>query len=95
MLYFFSSFVDLIAEQAKLLNVILPDPDIKWNEERKHYDFGTINWDEFWNVVNGNGPCNKQRLDARKKAWEEGAWVREAAVAYAEKRNCRLQKEVA
>ncbi len=88
-------FVDMIAEQAKLLNMTLPDPDLKWNEERKHYDFGPINWDEFWSVVNGNGSCNKQRLDARKKAWNEGAWVRDAAVAYAEKRKDRPQKAVA
>jgi len=88
-------FVDMIAEQAKLLNMTLPDPDLKWNEERKHYDFGPINWDEFWSVVNGYGPCNKERLNARKKAWEEGAWVREAAVAHAEKRRDRLQKAVA
>jgi ring-1,2-phenylacetyl-CoA epoxidase subunit PaaA len=54
-------FVDMIAEQVKLLGMTLPDPDLKWNEERRHYDFGKINWDEFWNVVNGNGPCNKQR----------------------------------
>ena len=57
-----------------------PDPDLKWNEESKHYDFGEIDWNEFWNVVKGNGPCNKQRLEARRKAWDEGAWVREAAV---------------
>jgi ring-1,2-phenylacetyl-CoA epoxidase subunit PaaA len=82
-------FVDMIAEQVKLLGMKLPDPDLKWNEERKHYDFGKINWEEFWNVVSGNGPCNKQRLDARKKAWEEGAWVREAAKAHAEKRASR------
>jgi len=88
-------FVDMIAEQAKLLNMTLPDPNLRWNEERKHYDFGPINWDEFWSVVNGYGPCNKERLNARKKAWEEGAWVREAAVAHAEKRRDRLQKAVA
>ena len=88
-------FVDMIAEQAKVLGLTLPDPSLKWNEERKHYDFGTINWDEFWNVVNGNGPCNKQRLDARKKAWKDGAWVREAAKAYAEKRRCSHHLEVA
>ncbi len=82
-------FVDVCYEQAKVLNVTLPDPDIKWNEERGHYDFGEINWDEFWNVVKGNGPCNKQRLNARRKAWEDGAWVREAAVAYAEKKAAR------
>ena len=79
-------FVDMIAEQAKVLGIILPDPLLKWNEERQHYDFGPINWQEFWDVVNGNGPCNKERLDARRKAWEDGKWVRDAAVAYAEKR---------
>jgi len=52
---------------------------------KKHYDFGEINWDEFWNVVKGNGPCNKQRVDARRSAWENGEWVREAASAYAKK----------
>ncbi len=79
-------FVDVTTEQAKVLGLEMPDKDIKWNEERGHYDFGTINWDEFWNVVKGNGPCNKQRIDARKKAWEEGKWVRDAAMAHAEKR---------
>ena len=63
----------------------IPDPDIKWNEERQHYDYGQINWDEFWQVVKGNGPCNKDRMEARVKAWEDGAWVREAATAYASK----------
>ncbi|MGZ3957528.1 MAG: Phenylacetic acid catabolic protein, partial [Flavisolibacter sp.] len=82
-------FVDMIAEQAKLINVILPDPDLKWNAERNHYDFGKINWEEFWNVVSGNGPCNRQRLEARRKAWEEGAWVREAARVHAGKRAAR------
>ncbi len=86
-------FVDMIAEQAKVLDLVLPDPDLKWNEERQHYDFGKINWEEFWNVVNGNGPCNKQRLDARRKAWEDGAWVREAALAHAEKRKQRSLKQ--
>lgn len=83
------NFVDMIAEQVKVLGMKLPDPELKWNEERKHYDFGEINWDEFWNVVKGNGPCNKQRLDARKKAWENGEWVRKAADAYANKRKRR------
>ena len=73
----------------------LPDPDLKWNEEREHYDFGEINWEEFWNVVKGNGPCNKQRLDARRKAWEDGAWVREAARVHAEKRAVRTKQEAA
>ena len=84
------SFVDMITEQVKVLGMSLPDPDLKWNEERKHYDFGEINWEEFWNVVKGNGPCNKQRLDARKKAWEKGEWVREAAIVYAKKRKASL-----
>ena len=79
-------FVDMIAEQAKVLGMTLPDPDLKWNEERHHYDFGKIDWQEFWDVVNGNGPCNKERLDARRKAWAEGEWVRKAAQAHAEKR---------
>ena len=85
-------FVDMIAEQVKVLGMKLPDDLLKWNEERKHYDFGEINWDEFWQVVKGNGPCNRQRLEARRKAWEEGAWVREAAAAHAEKRKTRKEK---
>ena len=89
-------FIDVCAEQVKILNMTLPDPALKWNEERGHYDFGAINWDEFWQVVNGDGPCNKERLAARVKAHEDGAWVREAAAAYAEKRNRRAeQKKVA
>jgi ring-1,2-phenylacetyl-CoA epoxidase subunit PaaA len=84
-------FVDMIAEQVKLLGMTLPDPYLKWNEEKKQYDFGKINWEEFWNVVNGNGPCNRERLEARRKAWEEGAWVREAAQAHAEKRASKSQ----
>jgi ring-1,2-phenylacetyl-CoA epoxidase subunit PaaA len=67
-------FVDMIAEQVKLLGMQLPDPALKWNAARNHYDFGEINWEEFWQVVKGNGPCNKERLEARKKAWEEGQW---------------------
>lgn len=85
-------FVDVTVEQANILGLTIPDPDLKWNEERGHYDFGVINWDEFWNVVKGNGPCNKERLEARKTAWEKGAWVREAALAYAEKKQARLAK---
>ena len=82
-------FVDMCAEQVKILGMILPDDKLKWNEERKRYDFGEIDWNEFWNVVKGNGPCNKERLDARRKAWDEGAWVREAAAAYSAKRNAK------
>jgi ring-1,2-phenylacetyl-CoA epoxidase subunit PaaA len=88
-------FVDICAEQIKILNLTIPDPDLKWNEERGHYDFGAINWDEFWQVIAGNGPCNKQRLDARKKAWEEGKWVRDAASAYAAKSAARKEVKVA
>jgi len=83
-------FVDICTEQAKILGLTIPDPDLKWNEEKKHYDFGEINWDEFWKVVNGDGPCNKERMEARIKAHEDGAWVREAAIAYSEKKK---QKE--
>lgn len=86
-------FVDMIAEQVKVLNMTLPDPHLKWNEQTNHYDFGEINWTEFWNVVKGNGPCNKQRLDARRKAWDEGAWVREAASAHAAKRKARMEEK--
>jgi ring-1,2-phenylacetyl-CoA epoxidase subunit PaaA len=84
-------FVDVTVEQARILGLTIPDKNLKWNEERGHYDFGEINWDEFWNVVKGNGPCNKERLETRKKAWEEGEWVREAAQAYAEKRKSRKE----
>ena len=80
------SFVDATVPQAEILGLTIPDPNLKWNEETGHYDFSPINWDEFWQVVNGNGPCNKERIEARKKAKEEGMWVREAAMAYAEKR---------
>jgi ring-1,2-phenylacetyl-CoA epoxidase subunit PaaA len=88
-------FVDMIAEQVKVLNMTLPDAHLKWNEQTNRYDFGEINWTEFWNVVKGNGPCNKQRLDARRKAWDEGAWVREAASVHAAKRKMREEKQIA
>jgi len=88
-------FVDMIAEQVKVLGMTLPDPDLKWNEERKHYDFGEINWEEFWNVVKGNGPCNKDRLNTRRTAYENGAWVREAAFAYSEKKTKAENTKVA
>jgi len=78
-------FVDMCAEQVKILSMTIPDPDLKWNETKQHYDFGAIDWEEFKNVINGNGPCNKERMAARIKAHEEGAWVREAAIAYAKK----------
>jgi ring-1,2-phenylacetyl-CoA epoxidase subunit PaaA len=79
-------FVDMSVPQAEALGVTLPDPGLRWNAEREHYDFGAIDWEEFWRVVGGDGPCNKQRIAHRRKAHEEGAWVREAATAYAESR---------
>jgi ring-1,2-phenylacetyl-CoA epoxidase subunit PaaA len=82
-------FVDITTPQAEYLGLTIPDPDLTYNNETGHYDFGPIDWDEFWNVVKGNGPCNHERLKARRKAHEEGAWVREAAMAHAEKRSER------
>lgn len=78
-------FIDQTVPQAELIGLTIPDPDLKWNEEKQGYDFGEIDWDEFWQVVKGHGPCNKERMKARVGAWEEGAWVREAAMTYAEK----------
>ncbi|MEY4729644.1 MAG: 1,2-phenylacetyl-CoA epoxidase subunit [Pseudomonadota bacterium] len=79
-------FIDQTVPQAEYLGLTFPDPDLKWNEARGHFDIGKINWDEFWNVVKGNGPCNKERLEARKQAYEKGEWVRDAAMAHAEKK---------
>ncbi|MEM0938330.1 MAG: 1,2-phenylacetyl-CoA epoxidase subunit PaaA [Bacteroidota bacterium] len=79
-------FVDVTKPQADLLGLTIPDPDLTFNKETGHYNFGKINWEEFFNVIKGNGPCNKQRIDARRKAYENGAWVREAAAAHAEKK---------
>ena len=87
-------FIDITVPQAEFLGLRVPDPDLKWNEERGHYDFGEIDWEEFWQVVKGNGPCNKERLDARRSAYEGGAWVREAAMAYAEKQEQKKLAEV-
>ena len=78
-------FVDATVEQAKVLGVTPPDPNLKWNAEREHWDFGAIDWAEFWNVVQGHGPCNRERLAARVKAADDGAWVRDAAMAFAAK----------
>ncbi|QTN38332.1 1,2-phenylacetyl-CoA epoxidase subunit A [Cryomorphaceae bacterium] len=82
-------FVDKTVPQAEFIGLRVPDDELKWNEERGHYDFGPIDWEEFYNVIQGNGPCNKERVAARLKAKEEGLWVREAANAYAEKRRQR------
>jgi ring-1,2-phenylacetyl-CoA epoxidase subunit PaaA len=78
-------FVDACVDQAQVLGVTLPDPELQWNEARGHWDFGAIDWDEFWRVVGGDGPCNRERLAARVGAWDEGAWVREAALAHQRK----------
>jgi ring-1,2-phenylacetyl-CoA epoxidase subunit PaaA len=88
-------FVDMTIPQAEILGLTIPDPLLKMNEETGHYDYGPINWDEFWQVVNGHGPCNKERLAARIKAHEDGSWIREAAVAYAEKQKNVLKMSVA
>ena len=72
--------------QARAINVSLPDPDLRYNAESEHWDFGAIDWDEFYQVIKGNGPCNRERLEARQRAHDEGAWVRDAAAAFARKR---------
>ena len=86
-------FVDMSVPQADKLGVTLPDPGLRWNEERGHYDFGAVDWSEFKAVIAGNGPCNAQRLARRAAAHEEGAWVREAALAHARKH--QSEREVA
>jgi ring-1,2-phenylacetyl-CoA epoxidase subunit PaaA len=88
-------FIDATVPQAKVLGVTLPDPDLKWNEERQHYDHGEIDWDEFWATVNGNGPCNRERLATRVKAHNDGQWVRDAAIAYSLKQQAKASKEAA
>jgi ring-1,2-phenylacetyl-CoA epoxidase subunit PaaA len=75
--------------QAQLLGVTVPDPDLKFDDSTGHWTFGPIDWTEFWNVVNGHGACNRERLAARVKAWEDGGWVREAALAHADKQRRR------
>jgi ring-1,2-phenylacetyl-CoA epoxidase subunit PaaA len=79
-------FIDQTVPQAELIGLTIPDPELKWNEEKGGYDSGEIDWDEFWQVVKGHGPCNKERMKARVSAWENGEWVRDAALAHAEKR---------
>ena len=82
-------FVDQTAPQAEFLGLKIPDPELAWNEERNHYDFAQPDWDEFYNVLRGNGPCNTERLEARRKAWDDGAWVRDAMLAHARKKAAR------
>ena len=79
-------FVDQTVPQAEYLGMTVPDPDLKWNDEKGGYDFTGPNWDEFFDVLRGNGPCNKERLAARNKAWNDGAWVRDGLMAHAEKK---------
>jgi ring-1,2-phenylacetyl-CoA epoxidase subunit PaaA len=82
-------FIDATVPQAHYLGLEIPDPDLTWNEEKGGYDHGEIDWDEFWRVVGGGGVMNRDRVRDRKAAWDEGAWVREAALAHAEKRRAR------
>ncbi len=87
-------FIDKTVQQAEVIGLTIPDPDLKWNEKRQHYDFGKINWEEFNNVLNGNGPCNKQRMANHIQAHQNGTWVREAALAYAEKQKSTRIKTI-
>ncbi|MCB0346136.1 MAG: 1,2-phenylacetyl-CoA epoxidase subunit A [Bdellovibrionales bacterium] len=87
-------WIDMTVPQALQMGLTLPDPDLKYNEQTEHWEIGPINWEEFYQVINGNGPCNRERLAARNKAFDDGAWVREAALAYAEKQRSK-QKEAA
>ena len=82
-------FVDQTVPQADYLGLTVPDPNLVWNEETGHYDFSEPDWDEFYNVLKGNGPCNTDRLAARNKAWDDGAWVREGMLAHAAKKHAR------
>lgn len=86
-------FIDQTVPQADILGLRVPDEDLKLNDDTGHYEFGEINWDEFWQVVKGHGPCNKERIKARTDAWEGGEWVRDAAMAHAEKQAERREKE--
>ena len=86
-------FVDMTVPQAEALGVTLPDPELAWNEERGAHDFGSPDWDEFMQVVKGNGPCNTQRIAHRRRAHEDGAWVREAAMAFARRSAARARRQ--
>jgi ring-1,2-phenylacetyl-CoA epoxidase subunit PaaA len=85
-------FVDATVPQAEFLGLTIPDPDLTWNEERGSYDFGAINWDEFWAVIKDGGQCGKDRIRTRKAAHKEGEWVRAAASAYAHKQKTRSEQ---
>jgi ring-1,2-phenylacetyl-CoA epoxidase subunit PaaA len=82
-------FVDATVPQGHFLGLTFPDPKLRFNEETQHWEFGEIDWEEFRQVLAGNGPCNRERMEARRKAHAEGAWVREAALAHAAKRKAR------
>jgi ring-1,2-phenylacetyl-CoA epoxidase subunit PaaA len=84
-------FVDITVPQAKFLGLTVPDPEVVWNEAKGGYDFGEVDWDEFYAVVRGEGPVAKERMKARRDAWEDGAWVRDAAAAYEAKRSQRAE----
>ena len=86
-------FVDATVPQAEFLGLTIPDPELRFNAETGHYEFGAIDWTEFNEILKGNGPCNRERIEARRKAWDDGAWVREAAVAHAAKRKQRALKK--
>ncbi|MBA2688063.1 MAG: 1,2-phenylacetyl-CoA epoxidase subunit A [Gemmatimonadaceae bacterium] len=88
-------FVDQTVPQARAVDLTLPDPELNYNEATEHWEFGAIDWDEFWAVVRGNGPCNRERLQARREAHENGKWVRDAAAAYAEKQRQKSQPAAA
>jgi ring-1,2-phenylacetyl-CoA epoxidase subunit PaaA len=88
-------FVDVTVPQAEILGLSLPDPELRWNEERGHYNFGPIDWDELYRVVRGDGPCNRQRMAHRVAAHENGRWVREAALAHEAKRAARTGRKAA
>jgi ring-1,2-phenylacetyl-CoA epoxidase subunit PaaA len=86
-------FIDMTVPQAQVLGLSLPDPDLRWDEESGHWVPGPIDWDEFYAVLKGRGPCNDQRMRHRRAAHEDGAWVREAADAYAAKQAARAATE--
>ena len=88
-------FIDQTVPQIEILGLEMPDPEIKWNEDKKQYDSGEINWDEFYQVINGNGPCNHQRIKHHVKAHRDGEWVREAVRAYAEKQQNKQARNLA
>jgi ring-1,2-phenylacetyl-CoA epoxidase subunit PaaA len=86
-------FVDQTVPQAEFLGLTVPDPDLKWNEDRGHYDYSEPDWSEFYDVLKGNGPCSVDRIETRKKAWDDGAWVRDALMAHAEKQKSKVAAE--